>query len=85
MYAQLVCIQNGNAQLFFVLCITFNLNKREANYGDEIYIKDTWNECLNYLFSNPIVTIKDVQKATTLTPRAANNLVNAFVENDILY
>ncbi len=39
---------------------------------------------LNHLFTKPIVSIKDVQKITTLSPRAATNLVNAFVENDIL-
>jgi len=39
---------------------------------------------IKHLFTNPIVSIKDVQKITTLSPRAANNLVNAFVEKDIL-
>ena len=36
------------------------------------------------LFSRPIVTIKDVRAMTGLTPRAANNLVKAFVAQGIL-
>jgi len=36
------------------------------------------------LFSKPIVNIKDVQSFTELSPKAANNLVQAFVERKIL-
>jgi Fic family protein len=39
---------------------------------------------LKFLFSNPIVTYKDVQKFILLSPRASNNLVNTFVEFGIL-
>ncbi|MBI9071402.1 MAG: Fic family protein [Melioribacteraceae bacterium] len=39
---------------------------------------------LNHLFTKPIVSIKDVQTITNLTPRAATNLVNAFVKENIL-
>jgi Fic family protein len=39
---------------------------------------------LHALFSRPIVTIKDVQAMTGLTPRAANNLVKAFIAQGIL-
>ena len=39
---------------------------------------------LHALFSRPIVTIKDVQAMTKLTPRAANNLVKAFIAQGIL-
>ena len=39
---------------------------------------------LDSLFSRPIVTIKDVQSLTGLTPRAANNLVKAFIAQGIL-
>lgn len=39
---------------------------------------------LNQLFTKPIVSIKDVQKISNLSPRAATNLVNAFVEKEIL-
>jgi len=39
---------------------------------------------LHGLFSKPIVTIKDVQTITGLSPRAANNLVKAFITQGIL-
>jgi len=39
---------------------------------------------LDALFSRPIITIKDVQAMTGLTPRAANNLVKAFIAQGIL-
>jgi len=39
---------------------------------------------LHALFSKPIVTIKDVQTMTGLSPRAANNLVKAFIAQGIL-
>jgi Fic family protein len=39
---------------------------------------------LNALFSKPVVTIKDVQTMTNLSPKAANDLVQAFVTLGIL-
>jgi Fic family protein len=39
---------------------------------------------LNGLFSQPVVTVKDVQIITGLTPAAANNLVQVLVEADVL-
>ena len=41
-------------------------------------------EFLHQLFKKPIVTIKDVQAMSTLSPKAANDLVKAFVEQKIL-
>lgn len=41
-------------------------------------------ELLYYLFQKPVVNVKDVQKATGLSPRSANELVQVFVENGIL-
>jgi Fic family protein len=41
-------------------------------------------ELLYALFSRPVVTVKDVQEITKLTPKAANGLVQAFVDNKIL-
>ncbi|MEW6526353.1 MAG: Fic family protein [Spirochaetota bacterium] len=41
-------------------------------------------EFLHHLFKKPVVTVKEVQEMITLSPKAANNLVNAFVENKIL-
>ena len=41
-------------------------------------------EFLHQLFKKPIVTIKDVQAMTHLSPTAANNLVKAFVKQKIL-
>lgn len=38
----------------------------------------------HYLFSKPIVSIKDVQNAVDLSPKAANDLVKVFLDNDIL-
>ncbi len=38
----------------------------------------------HYLFSKPIVSIKDVQSAVDLSPKAANDLVKVFLDNDIL-
>lgn len=38
----------------------------------------------HYLFSKPIVLIKDVQSAVDLSPKAANDLVKVFLDNDIL-
>jgi Fic family protein len=39
---------------------------------------------LNGLFSQPVVTVKDVQTITGLTTPAANHLVQALVEADVL-
>jgi Fic family protein len=39
---------------------------------------------LEYLFSKPVVTYKDVQKLFGFTPRVTNNFVNTFVEYGIL-
>jgi len=39
---------------------------------------------LHQLFKKPVVTIKGVQAMTGLSPKAANDLVNAFVEQKIL-
>ena len=41
-------------------------------------------EFLPQLFKKPIVTINDVQTMTNLSPKAANDLVKAFVEQKIL-
>ena len=41
-------------------------------------------EFLHQLFKKPVVTIKDVQAMTSLSPKAANDLVKAFVEQKIL-
>ena len=41
-------------------------------------------EFLHQLFKKPVVTIKDVQAMTGLSPKAANDLVKAFVEQKIL-
>ena len=39
---------------------------------------------LHHLFKKPVVTIKDVQEMTGLSPKAANDLVKVFVEHKIL-
>jgi Fic family protein len=39
---------------------------------------------LHQLFKQPVVTIKDVQKMTGLSPKAANDLVKVFIEQGIL-
>jgi Fic family protein len=41
-------------------------------------------ELLHNLFGKPIVTIRDVQALTGLSPKAANDLVQAFVDRKIL-
>ena len=41
-------------------------------------------EFLHWLFKKPVATIKDVQTMTGLSPKAANDLVKAFVEQKIL-
>jgi Fic family protein len=41
-------------------------------------------ELFYQLFRKPVVAIKDVQEMTGLTPKAANDLVRAFVEQNIL-
>ena len=41
-------------------------------------------ELLHQLFRKPIVTAKDVQNLTGLSPKAANDLIQAFVEKGIL-
>ena len=41
-------------------------------------------EFLHQLFRKPIVVIKDVQEMTGLSPKAANDLVRAFVDQNIL-
>jgi Fic family protein len=41
-------------------------------------------EFLPRLFEKPVVTIKDVQAMTGLSPKAANDLVRAFVDQKIL-
>ncbi|RPJ62903.1 MAG: Fic family protein [Dehalococcoidia bacterium] len=39
---------------------------------------------LNSLFSKPMVTVKDIQAVTGLSPKAANDLVQAFIARGIL-
>lgn len=41
-------------------------------------------EFLHRLFKKPVVTIKDVQAMTGLSPKAANDLIRAFVDQKIL-
>ncbi len=41
-------------------------------------------DLLHKLFSKPVVTVKDVQKMTGLSPKAASNMVQAFVDQKIL-
>ena len=41
-------------------------------------------EFLHRLFKKPVVAIKDVQAMTSLSPKAANDLVRAFVDQKIL-
>ena len=41
-------------------------------------------EFLHKLFKKPVVTIKDVQSLTGLSPKAANDLVKIFIEKKIL-
>ena len=41
-------------------------------------------EFFHQLFRKPVVTIKDVKKMTGLSPKAANDLAKAFVEQSIL-
>ena len=39
---------------------------------------------LNYLLAQPLITIKETQKVCSLSSKAAGDLVNLFVENNIL-
>lgn len=39
---------------------------------------------LTHLFKNPVINVKDVQAVTKLSPKAANDLVQVFIENKIL-
>ncbi len=39
---------------------------------------------LNSLFSKPILNVKDIQEITGLSPKAAYDLVEAFIETGIL-
>jgi Fic family protein len=41
-------------------------------------------EFLHKLFTKPVVTIKDVQQMTGLSPKAASSMAQAFVEQNIL-
>ena len=41
-------------------------------------------EFLHKLFSKPVVTVKDVQEMTGLSPKAASDMVQAFVDKQIL-
>ena len=41
-------------------------------------------DLLHHLFRKPVVTIKDVQSMTGLSPKAANDLAQAFVEKRLL-
>ncbi|MBN2535387.1 MAG: Fic family protein [Spirochaetales bacterium] len=41
-------------------------------------------ELFHQLFRKPVMSSKDVQKITGLSPRAANDLVQVFIENNIL-
>ncbi len=38
----------------------------------------------NHLFAQPVVTIKDIQNITELSPKASNDLTKLFVEQNIL-
>lgn len=39
---------------------------------------------LKHLFTKPVINIKDVQSVTGLSPKAANDLVQTLMENNIL-
>jgi len=41
-------------------------------------------EFFHQLFKNPVVTSQDVQRMTGLSPKAANDLIRAFIEQKIL-
>ena len=41
-------------------------------------------ELFHHLFTKPVVTVKDVQKITGLSPKAANDLVRTFIDRKIL-
>lgn len=41
-------------------------------------------DLLHKLFTKPVVTIKDIQRLTGLSPKAANDMAALFIENDIL-
>ena len=40
---------------------------------------------LHYLFKKPVVTVKDIQSVTGLSPKAAHDLVQAFIDKKILH
>ncbi len=42
-------------------------------------------ELLHYLFKKPVVTVKEIQTFTGLSPKASNDLVQAFVDKKILH
>lgn len=41
-------------------------------------------EFFHHLFTKPVVTVKDAQKITGLSPKAANDLVRTFIDRKIL-
>jgi hypothetical protein len=42
------------------------------------------HELQNGLFRKPVVTVKDIQQITGLSPKAAGDLAKIFTENNIL-
>jgi len=56
-------------------------SKLNDNFGRRT---NSANILLNYLFKHPIVDVREVQKVTKLSYKAANDLVNDFIKAKIL-
>ena len=76
---------------------TAQTNFRDLSYAEALQAAKAENKILSFgrraesahklleaLFSKPIVSIKGVQTITNLSPKAAGELVNLFVDNGLL-
>jgi len=74
--------QQATDTLSKVLALKTKLeNKVNTNFGRK---SNSANSLLNYLFQHPIVDVREVQKVTKLSYKAANDLVTDFIKSKIL-
>ncbi len=73
--------EEGTTTLQKIMQIKANAENKILSFGRRAA---SAHELLEILFSKPIVTVKAVQNITKLSPKAAGELVNLFVDNGIL-
>lgn len=73
--------EEGTATLQKIMQIKSTSDSKILTFGRRA---SSANSLLQILFEKPIVSVKDVQNFIKLSPKAAGDLVNLFIENNIL-